>query len=222
VLSALINAFDTEVRYFADRPVETLAFGSLRFGVRPALYLVLKHLYLGGSGALVCENDRYRRFFESERAGQRFCTSESLNVTARENTGQSRDRIIENDGLRRGRKSRKGRSKERGDRMKLSKLVPTTPAVCSQLRGNLRVGVTQQSQRPGHAPELAKSFAELYYEAGITELVPFGGADNSDVSVAGRLMAHWADLNHREPTVKIVCRPGLYADKPVPGLYNWH
>lgn len=76
VLCALINAFDTEVKYFKDRPVETSPFGSLRFGVRPALYLILKHLYLGGSGVPVCGNDRCRRFFENERAGQRFCTPE--------------------------------------------------------------------------------------------------------------------------------------------------
>lgn len=73
VLCTLINAFDTEVQYPVSRAVETLPFGSLRFGVRPALYLILKHLYLGGLGALVCANDRCRKFFESERTGQRFC-----------------------------------------------------------------------------------------------------------------------------------------------------
>jgi hypothetical protein len=73
VLCALINAFETEVTYSKERPVETLPFGALRFGVRPALYLILKYLYLGGSCAPVCGNDRCRRFFEIERAGQRFC-----------------------------------------------------------------------------------------------------------------------------------------------------
>lgn len=73
VLCALLNAFETEVQYSVNRAVETLPFGSLRFGVRPALYLILKHLYLGGLGALVCADDRCRKFFESQRAGQRFC-----------------------------------------------------------------------------------------------------------------------------------------------------
>jgi hypothetical protein len=76
VLCTLINAFDTEVQFFADRPIETLPFGSLRFGVRPILYLILKHLYLGGVGVLVCGNDRCRRFFEPEKGRQRFCTAE--------------------------------------------------------------------------------------------------------------------------------------------------
>jgi hypothetical protein len=76
VLCELINAFDTEVQYFGDRAVEALPFGSLRFGIRPALYLILKHLYLGRAGAKVCSNDRCRRFFESEREGQVYCSIE--------------------------------------------------------------------------------------------------------------------------------------------------
>jgi hypothetical protein len=32
-------------------------------------------------------------------------------------------------------------------------------------------------------------------------------------------MSHWANLDEREPTVKIVCRN--YAEKPQPGLHNW-
>jgi hypothetical protein len=76
VLCALINAFETEVTYSKDRPVETLPLGALRFGVRPALYLILKYLYVGGFCAPVCGNDRCRRFFEIKRAGQRFCKAE--------------------------------------------------------------------------------------------------------------------------------------------------
>lgn len=76
VLCQLINAFDTEVQYFAKRAVETLPFGSLRFGIRPALYLILKHMYLGRAGVQVCSNDRCRRFFESKRGGQVYCSCE--------------------------------------------------------------------------------------------------------------------------------------------------
>lgn len=77
----------------------------------------------------------------------------------------------------------------------------------------------QQSQRPGHAAEQAKSFAELYAEEGV-EFVPFIG-DKSDVSFAGRLLKHWADLENREPTVKIVCPEGIDWDVPQFGLRNW-
>jgi hypothetical protein len=59
----------------------------------------------------------------------------------------------------------------------------------------------QQEQRPGHAPERAKSYADLYHDQGVTNLVPFGGGDASDVG--------------------IICPRGLYADKPQPGLYHW-
>jgi hypothetical protein len=76
VICELINAFDTEVQYFGDRGVEALPFRSLRFGIRPALYLILKHMYLGPAGAQVCGNDRCRRFFESEREGQVYCSTE--------------------------------------------------------------------------------------------------------------------------------------------------
>jgi hypothetical protein len=76
VLCELINAFDTEVQYFGDRAVEVLPFASLRFGIRPALYLILKHMYLGRAGAQVCRNDRCRQFFESKREGQVYCSNE--------------------------------------------------------------------------------------------------------------------------------------------------
>jgi hypothetical protein len=32
-------------------------------------------------------------------------------------------------------------------------------------------------------------------------------------------MMHWRDLEHREPSLKIVCRN--YAERPQPGLYQW-
>jgi hypothetical protein len=82
-------------------------------------------------------------------------------------------------------------------------------------------GTNQQEQRPGHSQERAKSFAELYADKGVTNLVPFGGDDRSDVSFAARLLMHWSDLDHRMPSVRIVCRKGLYQDKPQPGLKHW-
>lgn len=76
----------------------------------------------------------------------------------------------------------------------------------------------QQSQRPGQSAERAKSIGELYTEQGIENFISFGG-DRSDVSFAARLQLHWADLEHREPTVKIVCRNE--GEGPQFGLHNW-
>jgi len=76
----------------------------------------------------------------------------------------------------------------------------------------------QQSQRPGQAVERAKSFNELYVEQGIELFSPFS-MDRSDVSFAGRLMTHWANLDEREPTVKIVCRN--HPETPQYGLHHW-
>ncbi len=72
--------------------------------------------------------------------------------------------------------------------------------------------------RPGQAQERAKSINDIYIEHGIELFSPFG-LDRSDVSFAGRLMQHWANLDEREPSVKIVCRN--YAEKLQPGLHNW-
>ena len=76
----------------------------------------------------------------------------------------------------------------------------------------------QQSQVPGKPAERAKSYNELYVEQGIRLFTPFV-MDRSDVSFAGRLMAHWANLDVREPSVKIVCRN--YSQKPQFGLHQW-
>jgi hypothetical protein len=76
----------------------------------------------------------------------------------------------------------------------------------------------QQSQQNGRPAERAKSVNELYIEHFIGLFSSFT-MDRSDVSFAARLMSHWANLDKREPTVKIVCRN--YAEKPQPGLHNW-
>ena len=76
----------------------------------------------------------------------------------------------------------------------------------------------QQSQQNGRPQERAKSVNELYVENAIGLFSPFT-RDRSDISFAARLMAHWANLDERAPTVKIVCRN--YAEKPQPGLHNW-
>lgn len=75
-----------------------------------------------------------------------------------------------------------------------------------------------QPSAPGKAAERAKSINDLYVEQGIELFMPYSG-DRSDISFAGRLMAHWRDLEHREPTLKIVCRN--YSERPQPGLHDW-
>jgi hypothetical protein len=79
----------------------------------------------------------------------------------------------------------------------------------------------QQSsdQRPGHSQERAKSFGELYREEGIENLFSFAGTDKSDVSFAERVHKHWADLDNREPTLRIACRN--YTEGFLPGLHQW-
>ena len=76
----------------------------------------------------------------------------------------------------------------------------------------------QQSQRPGEAIQRAKSIAELYAEQGIEGFIPFA-YDLSDVSFAARMHLHWSDLEHRAPSVRIVCRN--YNETPQPGLHPW-
>jgi hypothetical protein len=77
---------------------------------------------------------------------------------------------------------------------------------------------SNQPTQAGKAAERARSINELYIEQGIELFTPFFG-DRSDISFAQRLLLHWANLEERDPTVKIVCRN--YAEKPVPGLHPW-
>src|SRR5436190_2868061 len=70
----------------------------------------------------------------------------------------------------------------------------------------------------GRPQERAKSVNGLYVEQSVALFAPFV-MDRSDISFAARLMAHWANLDEREPSVKIVCRN--YSEKPQPGLHNW-
>ena len=78
--------------------------------------------------------------------------------------------------------------------------------------------ILQQSQLPGKPAERAKSINELYIEQGIDRFSPFA-RDRSDVSFAARIMAHWSNLEHREPSLKIVCRN--YCERPQHGLHHW-
>jgi len=76
----------------------------------------------------------------------------------------------------------------------------------------------QQSYSAGKPQERAKSINELYGEQGIELFSPFS-LDRSDVSFAARVMAHWSNLDHREPSLRIACRN--YSERPQHGLHNW-
>lgn len=55
-------------------------------------------------------------------------------------------------------------------------------------------------------------------EEGIEKFTAFGG-DRSDVSFAERVHKHWADLDNREPSLKIICRN--YTEGFQSGLHQW-
>lgn len=75
-----------------------------------------------------------------------------------------------------------------------------------------------QANVPTRKDERAKSLNEIYVENGIELFSPFHG-DHSDISFGERVLMHWRDLEHREPTLKIVCRN--FSESPQPGLHNW-
>jgi len=61
-----------------------------------------------------------------------------------------------------------------------------------------------------------KSIADLYNEAGLSGL---SEGENAEIAGMERILEHWRDLDHREPTLKIVCpydysrkRFGLFQD----------
>jgi hypothetical protein len=47
-----------------------------------------------------------------------------------------------------------------------------------------------------------KSIADLYQEAGLSGLLE---GENAEIAGMERILEHWRDLDHREPTLKIVC-----------------
>ena len=47
-----------------------------------------------------------------------------------------------------------------------------------------------------------KSIAEIYREAGLSRMWE---GENGEIAGMERIFEHWRDLDHREPTLKIVC-----------------
>lgn len=102
----------------------------------------------------------------------------------------------------------------------MKRMADVRKVTCCQADPTIFLDLMQQSQPcgPGHAQERAKSINELYVEEGIELFSPFRG-DRSDISFAARLMLHWANLDQREPSLRIVCRN--FSERPQPGLHNW-
>ena len=63
-----------------------------------------------------------------------------------------------------------------------------------------------------------KAIAQVYEEEGVNFLTRFC-RNRNDQTFAETLLAHWGDLAHRSPTVRIVCRN--YGDRPQPGRHDW-
>ncbi|HWZ44655.1 MAG TPA: hypothetical protein VNW97_14355 [Candidatus Saccharimonadales bacterium] len=64
-----------------------------------------------------------------------------------------------------------------------------------------------------------KAISELYGEEGIAHLQP--AAENNELLGMERILAHWTDIENREPTLKIVCARGKRdLQRPVYGMHN--
>jgi hypothetical protein len=64
-----------------------------------------------------------------------------------------------------------------------------------------------------------KAIADLYFEEGITNLVP--APQNNELLGMERILAHWLNLESREPTLKIICPRSLRdIQRPIYGLHN--
>lgn len=73
---------------------------------------------------------------------------------------------------------------------------------------------TTQQER-GKEP---KAISQVYIEEGINFLTRFWGNRN-DQTFVETLLAHWGDLAHRSPSLRIVCRN--HSDRPQPGRHDW-
>jgi hypothetical protein len=98
VICELLNSFRSMI---FPNPLEM--HSSIKFGVRPLLYSLLRRQFLHPRGFAVCANTQCRNFFNIERAGQQFC-DEVCSL-------QHRQRVYWE---RRGKKLRRARTKEQG------------------------------------------------------------------------------------------------------------
>lgn len=71
VICELLNSFRAMV--FPNR---LEMHGSIKYGIRPLLYSILRRQFLAPRDFAACANTQCRDFFNLERAGQRFCSPE--------------------------------------------------------------------------------------------------------------------------------------------------
>lgn len=71
VICELLNSFPSTVF-----PNVSELHSSIKYGIRPLLYSLLRHQFLYPRGFAVCANAECRNFFNIERAGQKFCSPE--------------------------------------------------------------------------------------------------------------------------------------------------
>jgi hypothetical protein len=95
VICELLNSFRGAV---FPNPIEM--HGSIRYGIRPLLYSILKRQFLAPRDFAVCANTQCRDFFNVERGGQQFCSEDC--------SRRQRQRLY---WKKRGKKLRKVRSK---------------------------------------------------------------------------------------------------------------
>ena len=69
---------------------------SIKYGIRPLLYSILRRQFINPRGFAFCANTECRNFFNIERAGQQFCSSGVFTATSPANllatTGQEAER----------------------------------------------------------------------------------------------------------------------------------
>ena len=71
VICELLNAFPSTIY---PNPIEM--HSSIRFGIRPLLYSILRRQFIYTREFAICENTECRNFFNIDRAGQTFCRPE--------------------------------------------------------------------------------------------------------------------------------------------------
>lgn len=71
VICELLNSFPSTV---FPNPLEM--HNSIKFGIRPLLYSMLRRQFIYPRGFSICPNSECRNFFNIERAGQQFCSPE--------------------------------------------------------------------------------------------------------------------------------------------------
>lgn len=102
VMCELVNAFPSVVF-----PNPLAMNDSIRYGIRPLLYSILRRELLHPHDTAVCANTQCRRFFELERAGQQYCSPECSLSQRQRNYWKTRGKKVRAKRLKKERKQRR-------------------------------------------------------------------------------------------------------------------